>query len=80
MGYKTTEYDCFLISTAHLLSTSTIMFFKSALFSLAAIAAAKEMPKDEIMGAELYDSGIRHANNMALKHVSISCRGSFPPG
>jgi hypothetical protein len=66
------------MSTAHLLSTSTIMFFKSALFSLAAIAAAKEMPKDEVMGAELYDSGIRHANNMALKHVSISCRDHFP--
>lgn len=61
------------MSTAHLLSTSTIMFFKSALFSLAAIAAAKEMPKDEVLGAQLYDSGIRHANNMALKHVSVDC-------
>lgn len=46
------------------------MFFGSALLSLAAIAAAKEMPKDEILGAKLYDSGIRHANNMALKKVS----------
>jgi hypothetical protein len=50
------------------------MFFKSAILSLAAIAAAKEMPKDEVKGAELYDSGIRHANNMALKHVSTRRR------
>ena len=32
-------------------------------------AAAKEMPKDEIKAAKLYDTGIRHANNMALKKV-----------
>jgi hypothetical protein len=49
------------------------MFFKSALFSLAAVVAAKEMPKDEVLGAQLYDSGIRHANNMALKHVCTPC-------
>ncbi|CBX93901.1 hypothetical protein IAQ61_003776 [Plenodomus lingam] len=46
------------------------MYVRSALFSLAALAAAKEMPKDEIKAAELYDSGIRHANNMALKKES----------
>tara|TARA_R110002003_G_scaffold232_8_gene16759 strand:+ start:1847 stop:1984 length:138 start_codon:yes stop_codon:yes gene_type:complete len=45
------------------------MFLRSALLSLSALAAAKEMPKDEIKAAELYDSGIRHANNVALKKV-----------
>jgi len=44
------------------------MFLRSALLSLSALAAAKEMPKDEFKAAELYDSGVRHANNMALKH------------
>jgi hypothetical protein len=48
------------------------MFMRTALLSLSALAAAKEMPKDEIKGAKLYDSGIRHANNMALKQV-ICC-------
>jgi hypothetical protein len=47
------------------------MFLRSALLSLSALAAAKEMPKDEVKGAKLYDTGIRHANNMALKHVSL---------
>jgi hypothetical protein len=47
------------------------MFFRTALLSLSAIAAAKEMPKDEIKAAELYDSGIRHANNVALKKVGL---------
>jgi hypothetical protein len=47
------------------------MFLRSALLSLFALAAAKEMPKDEIKAAELYDSGIRHANNVALKKVAI---------
>lgn len=45
------------------------MYIRSALLSLSALAAAKEMPKDEIKAAELYDSGIRHANNIALKKV-----------
>jgi hypothetical protein len=44
------------------------MFIRSALLSLSALAAAKELPKDELMAAKLYDSGIRHANNMAIKH------------
>ncbi|PSN61773.1 hypothetical protein BS50DRAFT_651183 [Corynespora cassiicola Philippines] len=43
------------------------MFARSAILSLAALAAAKELPKDEVKAAELYDSGIKHANNMALK-------------
>lgn len=47
------------------------MFIRSALLSLSALAAAKEMPKDEIKAAELYDSGIRHANNVALKKVAL---------
>jgi hypothetical protein len=45
------------------------MYLKTALLSLAAIAAAKEVPKDEIKASKLYDSGIRHANNVALKRV-----------
>jgi len=43
------------------------MFIRSALLSLSALAAAKEMPKDEIKAAQLYDTGIRHMNNVALK-------------
>lgn len=46
------------------------MFRRAALLSLAALAAAKEMPKDEFRAAELFDSGIRHENNKALKLVS----------
>ena len=45
------------------------MFLRSIFLSLSAIAAAKELPKDEVKGAQLYDSGIRHANNLALKEV-----------
>jgi hypothetical protein len=45
------------------------MFLRSALLSLSALAAAKEMPKDEMKAAKLYDSGIRHMNNIALKEV-----------
>jgi hypothetical protein len=61
-------------SAVVLASPQTIvnMFLRSALLSLSALVAAKEMPKDEVKGAELYDTGIRHANNMALKHVSFS--------
>jgi hypothetical protein len=47
------------------------MFRRAALLSLAALAAAKEMPKDEFKAAQLFDSGIRHENNKALKLVSI---------
>lgn len=43
------------------------MFIRSALLSLSALAAAKELPKDDFKAAKLYDSGIRHANNMAIK-------------
>lgn len=47
------------------------MFIRSALLSLSALVAAKELPKDEIKAAKLYDTGIRHANNMALKKVGL---------
>jgi hypothetical protein len=47
------------------------MFRRAALLSLAALAASKEMPKDEFKAAELFDSGIRHENNKALKLVSM---------
>jgi hypothetical protein len=46
------------------------MFLKSAILSLSALAAARELPKDEIKAAQLYDSGIKHANNVALKKVA----------
>lgn len=45
------------------------MYLRTALLSLSAFAVAKEMPKDEVKAAKLYDSGIRHANNVALKKV-----------
>ena len=48
------------------------MFIRSAILSLAALAAAKEMPKDEFRAAELFDSGIRHENNKALKLVNTA--------
>lgn len=50
------------------------MFLRTALLSLTALAAAKEMPKDELRAAQLYDSGIRHENNMALKKVASPFR------
>jgi hypothetical protein len=50
------------------------MFLRTALLSLSALAAAKEMPKDELKAAQLYDTGIRHANNIALKKVAIPRR------
>lgn len=46
------------------------MFLHTALLSLSALAVAKEMPKDEYKAAKLYDSGIRHENNVALKKVA----------
>jgi hypothetical protein len=52
------------------------MYLRTALLSLSALAAAKEMPKDELRAAQLYDSGIRHENNVALKKVTntlLSC-------
>ena len=47
------------------------MFVRTALLSLSAFAVAKELPKDETRAAQLYDSGIKHANNVALKHVRM---------
>lgn len=48
------------------------MYLRTALLSLSALAAAKEMPKDEFRAAQLYDSGIRHENNVALKKVATA--------
>lgn len=45
------------------------MFIRSAILSFAALAGAREMAKDEIKAAKLYDSGIKHMNNIALKMV-----------
>jgi hypothetical protein len=55
------------------------MFFTTAVLSLAALAGAKEVAKDEVKAAKLYDSGIRHANNIALKMVGAGCAHLFPP-
>lgn len=43
------------------------MFVRGALLSLSALAAAREMSKDTVKAAKLYDSGIKHMNNIALK-------------
>jgi hypothetical protein len=48
------------------------MHFQGVLFSLATVAVAKELSKDQVKAAKLYDSGIRHANNVALKLVCAS--------
>ena len=70
-----------MTSVLPIIQISVNMFFRSALLSLSALAAAKEMPKDEFLAAELYDSGVRHANNMALKKVCASQLCALhPPG
>ncbi|KAF2645194.1 hypothetical protein P280DRAFT_495159 [Massarina eburnea CBS 473.64] len=48
------------------------MFIRSALLSLSALAVAKELPKDEVKAAELYDSGVRHNNIMSLKQETFA--------
>lgn len=50
------------------------MFIRSALLLLSVLAAAKEMPKDEIKAAQLYDTGIRHMNNVALKKARFDSK------
>ena len=45
------------------------MYVRSGLLSLVALAGAREVAKDEVKAAKLYDSGIKHANNIALKMV-----------
>lgn len=51
------------------------MFIRSAILSFAALVGAREIAKDEIKAAKLYDSGIKHMNNVALKMVchTIKC-------
>ncbi|ORY19042.1 hypothetical protein BCR34DRAFT_260833 [Clohesyomyces aquaticus] len=48
------------------------MFLPALFISLSILVAGKELPKDEIKGAQLYDSGIRHANNIALKMETVA--------
>ncbi|KAF1993512.1 hypothetical protein P154DRAFT_449993 [Amniculicola lignicola CBS 123094] len=43
------------------------MFVQSVLLSLSALAGAREIAKNQFKAASLYDSGVRHANNVALK-------------
>ena len=45
------------------------MFVSSVILGLSALAGAREMAKDEVKAAKLYDSGIKHMNNIALKEV-----------
>lgn len=45
------------------------MYLRSTLLSLSALVAAKEVAKDQVKAAKLYDSGIKHQNNIALKMV-----------
>jgi hypothetical protein len=47
------------------------MFVQSVLLSLSALAGAREIAKNQAKAASLYDSGVRHANNVALKQVRI---------
>lgn len=42
-----------------------------SLVASAALIAAKELPKNEELAAELYDSGVMHETNMANKLVRI---------
>lgn len=73
LRYKVVRRSCRTLSVRHsvsLASVSVSMFIRSILISLAALVAAKEMPKDEVKAAQLFDSGIRHENNKALKLVS----------
>ncbi|CAI6332602.1 unnamed protein product [Periconia digitata] len=49
------------------------MYLRSAFISLSALAVtARELPKDEEAGARLYDSGIKHMNNIALKEETFA--------
>jgi len=50
---------------------------RAALLSLPAFVAAKELPKDETKAAKLYDSGIKHMNNIALKMVRFAVLLNF---
>lgn len=68
MGLYCTVVSCTAVSI--LFHAATNMFLHTALLSLSALAVAKEMPKDEYKAAKLYDSGIRHENNVALKKVA----------
>ena len=36
------------------------MYIQTALLSIAALAGAKQVAKDQVKAAKLYDSGIRH--------------------
>lgn len=40
--------------------------------AFSALAAAKELPKDPVRAAQLYDSGIKHMNNIALKEETFA--------
>ncbi|KAF2179488.1 hypothetical protein K469DRAFT_595703 [Zopfia rhizophila CBS 207.26] len=48
------------------------MFVPAVLLTLSALAGGKELPKDEVKAAKLYDSGIKHMNNIALKEETFA--------
>lgn len=43
------------------------MMYLAAVVGLAAVTFAKEIPKDPVRAAELYDSGVMHERIMAIK-------------
>ncbi|KAF2738949.1 hypothetical protein EJ04DRAFT_573394 [Polyplosphaeria fusca] len=46
------------------------MYLTTTILSLSALAGARQMAKDEVKAAKLYDSGIRHMNIIGLKEES----------
>lgn len=53
------------------LSIPVKMRYSTALVGLMAIVYAKEMPKDPVRAAELYDSGVIHQRIMDAKAVQL---------
>jgi hypothetical protein len=47
------------------------MYFATAVLSLSALVGARQMAKDQVKAAKLYDSGVRHRNILSLKEVCI---------
>ena len=45
-----------------------------AIAALSALAAAKETAVNAEVHAELFESGVRHAEILAIKNVRINCR------
>lgn len=59
-----------------MLTPKGIATVAAAVCSMTGVVSAKEVPVNMKLKAELYDSGIRHEQIMALKNVSP--QSSFP--